>query len=249
MELERWGTGPRVFLGLHGWGGDRSTFAPLRLRLPADATFWSADLPGYGLSPRPAAFTEAAVVAEIAAAVARVRAEGGRPPVLVGNCLGAILALCAARWIEPALAGVVGLDAFPSLPWYFSLFTRGTFGRRAYDATFASARGRRLTNRALAARRTEDTDLTASFARIDHEVTLAYLHLMRAVGSAAHFAGLTLPVTLLHGERTFAAVRRGGEHWRRVLPQVRVASLPGAGHLPLQEAPEAVARWVFGGGP
>lgn len=246
MELERWGSGPRVYLGLHGWGGNRTTFEPLRVRLPSDVTFWSADLPGYGVSPRPAVFTEAAVVDEIVAGVRRVTAESGARPVLVGNCLGAILALATALRIERELAGIVGLDAFPFLPWYFSLFTRGSFGRRAYFATFASALGRRLTNQALAARRTEDSDLTASFARVDHDVTLAYLQVMRAIGGAEHFAGLGLRVTLLHGERTFGAVRSGGERWRRALPQVRTLALAGAGHLPLQEAPDAVAAVVFG---
>lgn len=246
MKLERWGNGPRPYLGLHGWGGDRETFAPLRSRLPADVSFWSADLPGYGASPSPAELTEDAVVDEIVAAVRAVRAESGARPALVGNCLGAILALAAARRIEEEIALVVGLDAFPYLPWYFRIFTAGEFGRRAYRATFASSLGRRLTNGALAARRAGSTDLTASFSQVDHEVTLRYLFVMRSIAGAEHFAGLRLPVTLLHGEKSFRAVRDGGERWRRSLPQIRIAALPGAGHLPLQEAPDAVARTIFG---
>lgn len=246
MEIVRWGNGPRTYLGLHGWGGNRTTFEPLRLRLPEDVSFWSGDLPGYGASPAPAAITEAAVVEEIAAAVAVVIRESGVKPVLVGNCLGAILALSTAKRIGAQLAGVLGLDAFPFMPWYFRVFTLGAFGRRVYLATFASDLGRRLTNQALAARRTENSDLTASFARVDHEVTLAYLRVLRGVGGPESFAGLELPVRLVHGAHTFSAVKTGGEFWRRALPQVRVIELPEAGHLPLQEAPEAVAHEVFG---
>ena len=96
MELERWGTGPRPFLGLHGWGGDRNTFAPLKPHLPPEVSFWSADLPGYGASPAPERWTEEALVTPVLTALARIQAEAGAPPTLVGNCSGAILAAMAA---------------------------------------------------------------------------------------------------------------------------------------------------------
>ena len=36
MFVKRYGTGPRHFLGLHGWSGDHRTFEPLIHDLPED---------------------------------------------------------------------------------------------------------------------------------------------------------------------------------------------------------------------
>lgn len=244
MFVERYGAGPRVFFGLHGWGGDRRTFAPVAPHVPAGASFYSADLPGCGQSARPREWTVGAVTEEV---VKTIGDAGGGALTLVGNCGGAVFALLAAQRLGAgAVERVVMIDPFAYLPRYFRLFTSGAFGRHAYDATFANPVGRWLTNQSLRGRRTDAGDLTASFAATDHEVARRYLALFDEVGSVERFRGLRTKVDIAHGERSFGAVRRSLPLWRAVLPQARVTVFQGVGHLPITEASARVAALLFG---
>ncbi len=244
MFVERRGRGPELFLALHGWGGDRHTFAPLAPYVPKGATLYCADLPGCGHSPAPREWTAARVVEEVVEA-ARSVAQGRVN--LVGNCGGAVFALLAAQKLgEGSVARVVMIDPFAYLPRYFRLFTAGEFGRRAYEATFANPLGRWLTNQTLRGRRGQGGDLTATFEGADHEAARRYLSLFDALGGVEIFRGLETPVEIAYGERTFGAVRRSLALWREVLPQARARELKGAGHQPFEEAPEQLAEIIFG---
>ncbi|MFZ4985831.1 MAG: alpha/beta fold hydrolase, partial [Blastocatellia bacterium] len=53
MYSKKYGNGPRIFFGIHGWSGSHETFLPLVEDLPSNATFISIDLPGHGHSPWP----------------------------------------------------------------------------------------------------------------------------------------------------------------------------------------------------
>lgn len=245
MFVERHGRGPEIYFALHGWGGDRRTFAPLAPFVPEDASLYAADLPGCGDSPRPDEWSVGAVVEEIVEAVRDLDAEG---VTLVGNCGGAVLALLAARASGSSVGRVSMIDPFAYLPRYFRLFNAGEFGRRAYDATFANPFGRWLTNQSLRGRRAGAADLTASFAAADHEAARRYLKLYEEVGGVEIFRGLRVPVEIAYGERTFGAVKRSLALWREVLPHARVRELRGAGHQPFVEAPVQVSEVIFGGG-
>ena len=244
MFVERHGRGERVFFALHGWGGDRRTFAPLAAHVPAGASFYSADLPGCGLSFAPREWTADAVACEVAETIMNLEA----PRVtLVGNCGGAVFALLAAQRLgAEKIARVVMIDPFAYLPRYFRVFTSETIGRRAYEATFANPVGRWITNQSLRGRRSGAGDLTASFAETDHEVARKYLALFDEVGNVERFRGFDAPVEIAHGERSFGAVKRSLALWRAVLPQARVRVLAGAGHLPISEATAQVAELLFG---
>jgi pimeloyl-ACP methyl ester carboxylesterase len=241
--VERHGRGPRVYFALHGWGGDRRTFAPLAPFVPEDASLYAADLPGCGDSPRPNAWTVGCVVEEV---VWAVRATGAARVTLVGNCGGAVFALLAARELGALVERVSMIDPFAYLPRYFKLFNAGEFGRRAYDATFANPFGRWLTNQSLRGRRAGASDLTASFAEVDHEAARRYLALYEEAGSVEIFRGLQTPVEIAYGERTFGAVKRSLALWRDVLPRARVRVLLGAGHQPFVEVPAQLAEIIFG---
>lgn len=244
MFVERHGRGGEVYFGLHGWGGDRRTFAPLAPYVPDAATLYAADLPGCGRSPRPNAWTVGAVVEEVVEAVRETRAKG---VTLVGNCGGAVFALLAARELGELVGRVSMIDPFAYLPRYFKLFNAGEFGRRAYDATFANPFGRWLTNQSLRGRRAGASDLTASFAEVDHEAARRYLALYDEMGGVEIFRGLRVPVEIAYGERTFGAVKRSLALWRGVLPHARVRELKGAGHQPFVETPAQVSEVIFGG--
>lgn len=244
MFVERYGAGAEVYLGLHGWGGDRRTFAPLAPHVPARASFYSADLPGCGRSPAPHEWSVAAVAEEVAADVLRL---GARRVTLVGNCGGAVFALLAAQRLAAcAVTRVVMIDPFAYLPRYFKLFASEGVGRHAYNATFANPVGRWITNQSLRGRRAGASDLTASFAGVDHEVQRRYLALYDEVGGVERFRGLDVPVEIAHGERTLGAVKKSLALWRASLPGARLHEIDGAGHLPIEEATERIAEIIFG---
>lgn len=242
MNVEQYGRGARAFFAFHGWGGDHREFAPLAAKLPDDACLFSVDLPGYGESPKPARWEMDEIMREI---VATVESRDLTAVTLIGFCSGAALALLAAQRLPMRVERVVMIDPFAFVPWYFRIFLAGEFGRRAYRATFASPLGRKITTRILQRKQATDDDFMGAFGRVDHEVTLRWLELLHRVGPVEQFAGLTLPVDIAHGERTFAAVRESVRQYRRVLPQARIHELRHAGHLPLVRAAKPLAEIIF----
>lgn len=242
MYVERYGSGERIYLGLHGWGGDRGAFAPLAERVPRDASFHAADLPGCGSSAPPREWSVEGVTADI---IETVRSLGSRRITIVGHCGGAVFGLFAARGEPRAVERVVAIDPFAYLPRYFRLFTGEGFGRRAYDATFRSSLGRRLTTRVLNAGRDGSTDMTESFARADHETARRYLALFDSMKGVEEFRGLSAEVDLVYGEKTFGAVKRSIALFCDVLPRSRTFKLDGARHMPMEEATAQLSSIIF----
>jgi pimeloyl-ACP methyl ester carboxylesterase len=241
MHVQRYGTGPDVYFGLHGWSGSHLTYAPIVPLLPPEATFYSADLPGYGASPRPATWTGEAVGEEIAAQIRHLDAER---ITLVGNCAGGIFGLIAASIVPDRVGRIVLIDPFAFLPWYFKVFVHPHYGRIAYRSTFANPMGRWLTNASLRNHRTNDAHLTDSFKEIDHEVSLGYLAMLDVMGSISQFATLEADIDIIYGQRTFTAVKESVVQWQALWPKARQWQL-AAGHLPIEEAPADLAAIVF----
>lgn len=242
MLSKRYGSGPTVLVGLHGWAGDHRTFEPLQPFRPDSISFWGLDLPGYGQSPAPTVWTLDGVALQVADELKRL---GLNRLTLVGNCSGAIVGLHIARKMREKIDRLVMIDPFAYMPWYFKLFLRGEFGRRAYDATFASPLGRALTNGALQNKRTGQSHLTSSFAEVDHETVYRYLRMLDANNDFHQFADVDVPITLIHGEKTFAAVKRSIDLWTILWPHAERFELQGAGHLPIEETPQQLAAILF----
>jgi pimeloyl-ACP methyl ester carboxylesterase len=239
MRVERYGSGPHVYFGLHGWNGDHRTFLPLVDGLPREASFVSPDLPGCGGSGPPSRWDLNSIADEIAGQLKE-------PVTLVGNCSGAILALVIARRFASRIKRIVMIDAFASWPWYFRVFLSPRIGRHAYFTTFANPLGRWLTNASLRSKRSAATDLTAGFRKADHETTYRYLQMLGNIGPAEQFSGLTMPIDILYGERSFSAIRESARAWAHLWPQSRTLELRGAGHLPILEAAPQVKEILFG---
>ena len=242
MYVECYGSGSRVYFGLHGWSGDHATFAPLAARLPAGAALYSADLPGYGRSPAPRSWELASITDEIAGVIAGVDS----PVTVIGNCSGAVFALLAAERLPRHIERLILIDPFAYLPWYFKIFLNKRIGRYAYYSTFANPVGRWLTNLSLSKHRAADTNLTESFVSVSHDVAYRYLALLGELDGVARFSRLLLPVDLIYGARTFGAVKESIALWRGVWPHARCHELAGAGHLPIQEATGQLSEIVFG---
>jgi hypothetical protein len=56
---------------------------------------------------------------------------------------------------------------------------------------------------------------------------------------------MKIPVEILRGGNTFKAVAESVRIWQKALPQANVKVLEHVGHLPIDEAPDAVREVVF----
>ncbi len=242
MLIARYGMGEAQYFGLHGWGGDHSTFAVLAEHLPLGATLYACDLPGYGKSPAPPEWKAERVAEAVAAAIAQLDLRG---VTLIGNCSGAIIALLTTQLIAERVARLILIDPFAVMPWYFRIFLSPGWGKYAYRTTFANPLGRWLTNLSLRHRRTDETHLTASFRQINHETTYRYLAMLGEIAGFERFKDVRVPIELLYGERSFAAIKNSVALWQSIWPQARAHELAGAGHLPLEEATQQLCRIVF----
>lgn len=242
MFVKRYGAGSRVIFGLHGWGGDHRTFLPIARKLPADVALHGADLPGYGRSPAPARWNVEVVVEQIVATIRRTEAEA---LTLVGHCSGAIFAYLAAERLGARIARLVLLDPYAYVPWYFKIFLFGEIGRRAYFASFANPVGRRITNALLSLGVKTESDMTRSFAEVDHWVTYRYLQMLGELEPKIVFRPLPCRIALIYGEHTFADVKRSIDFFARVWPEAERFELKGAAHLPLTEATEQLRSILF----
>jgi len=241
MHVERYGSGSRTFLGLHGWSGDHRTFLPLVSDLPNDVSFFSADLPGCGVSAQPDAWTLSAIADEIAELIRQLPA----PVTLVGNCSGGLLGLLAAQRAGSRLERMVLIDLFATFPWYFRVFLLKPIGPYAYATTFRNPIGRWVANLSLRGKRAQSTTLTGAFAEVDHQTTYRYLQLFETYPALKTFAGLTQQVSLLYGEKTFSAIHRSVAKWQAIWPQAEAVCLQGAGHMPIVEATEQVRGILY----
>ena len=253
LAHETWaGNGPPLLL-LHGFTGNRSTFAHLRERLTPRATVVAVDLPGHGQSP----FTAETTFASTLAALLALLDALGLPWVdVAGYSLGARVALGLAvesgprvrrlvlesgspglrrrrdrgerRRQDEALAARIeseGLDAFVERWEALPLFS----GVRALSAEVQEAlRGRRLAGDA--------EGLARSLRRLGLGSQPSYWSALPTIRT---------PTLLLSGARdekfTEVAWRMAAE-----LPVVWGHVFPGVGHAPHLEAPDAWAREVSG---
>ena len=243
MFVKEYGSGEGLFLCLHGWGGDHREFAPLASRAPDDICMLSVDLPGYGLSPKPAEWSLKAITDE---GLEVLNTRDIHSCTLIGFCSGAGLALMVAARTPAKVRRVVMIDPFAFVPWYFRLFLCGEFGRRAYATTFQTQVGRKITDWVLKRMQTSDADFTNAFVNLDHDVTLRYLQMLSRVDIHQRFKSLDMDIDILYGEHTFTAVRRSVEIFRSLLPQANVKELRGVGHLPMIKGARQLAAFIFG---
>ena len=251
MFVKQYGSGSEVYVGLHGWSGDHTTFAPLVPHLPERASLYCPDLPGCGASPAPRAWTLAAVGEKVGRTVKKIGAD---EITVIGSCSGGLYGLVAARLddeVRRRIRRFVLIDPYAYFPWYFRVFIDdrlGGIGWYAYCTTFANPIGRWIANLSLSRHRTDDSHLTRSFRSVNHAVAYRYLKLLADIPGVEWFRDFCQPVDILCGEKTFAAARESARRWQSVWPQARCHELKGAGHLPVEEAAEQLSEIVFESG-
>ena len=246
LAFHRRGAGPPLIL-VHPLGADRRVWDPVMDRLSAEREVVAVDLPGFGESPvlgGAHAPTPAALAGTVAALAGQLSLD---KPHVAGNSLGGWVAL------ELALAGHArSVTAIaPAGMWRQPLMPRHGLARTVARAALPAAPA---LVRAAAGRRLALGSTTGYAERVPAD---AALRLVRGYATALGFdavddamrAGcftgmerLRVPVTLVWPELDRLVSRPA-----HLPATVRNVVLPGCGHVPMWDDPEAVAKVLLAG--
>lgn len=243
---------------VHGLGDEADSFRHLFPLLSAKRRVLALDLPGFG---RSVASGRVTVRSSAAALVALLEAETPNGAIVAGSSLGAVVAEAASFRRPDLVKGLVfmdgglptpptgGVDALPMLiPFVGERHYRALRGRpeAAYASLapyYADLSGLPEADRAFLAARVVD--------RVESDSQLAaYYSLMRSLAAAIIFrqkryakrlASSPTRLLALWGAADRVVPIEGADLLAKTAPRARVHVVEGAGHLPHQEAPAAVA--------
>lgn len=223
LVAERRGSGPRVYVLVHGIGMGRSVFADLALHL-GDGEVVAIDLPGYGEAPEPARVLTMERTADLVAAYLRARVQA--PSVVVGHSMGAQIALeVAAR--HPGVADrivLLGPAGDPS-----GRTATRQLGRLLRDLAIESPRVI-----AVGAR---------EYVRAGPKLRAKFRAML--VHRPEDVAGrVTVPALVLRGEDDIVAPRAWCRRLADALPAGRLAEVPGHGHETMIRDAAPAARLI-----
>ena len=239
-----YGEGPVSYLGLHGWGADHRTFAPLEPFLPSNIQLLCPDFPGCGGLAPPREWTIDCVIEETARTLKEQSLVD--PPTIIGSCLGAVFALEMLQLGVISTQRLVIIDPLIFFPMYLRVFLLGKFGKGAYRASMETGVGRIMANLISRTNRSSDVDMTASLKDIDHDSAYCYLKMMTDLPNPQRYSGLELAVDIIYGEETFRFARKSSKALKAIWEHANEHQVPKASHLPIIEQTEFTARLIFG---
>lgn len=248
-QLSVEGDGPGIVL-VHGFGHPADTWRPLLHRLErAERRAVAVDLPGFGdadpLAPGPLLPGQDRFLAAVIAAHGR--------PVVVGNSLGATLALRALTRDAPmsgavlmATAGAAWAPLIHTLPITHRIVGVAPWVPRVAQAVLATL--------LYGDRRLADPRVVAdAIGRVRDRATAAAL-----IASGLHYKGEVqraalaritappgTPVTIVHGTRDRLVPVAVSRRLHTAIPHSRLVVLDGIGHCPQLDATERVAGLVL----
>ncbi len=257
-RIER-GTGRPLVL-LHGGGASAKTWLPVLDQLAENRRVIAFDVPGFGDTPVPpdAAFTMEWLLDQLPGELARV---GINEPVdLVGNSMGGLIALEAAK--RGLARTVVGIA--PAGLWRrrMPLALRSQFKIMSVATEILHRRNVMAVVRRVPRARTillhTGVGRPEAIPWDDVEDIIRYLHVSRPVlrivldiakrGYAfENGQHLDIPITVAFGTKD-RMLRANGYRLPDQLPaHTRWISLPGCGHMPMWDDPELIARTILEG--
>ena len=234
---------------LHGFTQTRQSWRRTVLALGGRYRALAPDLPGHGQAVHR--------TASFAACDAYLRAlpPAGEPFVLAGYSMGGRVALHAALALGIRLRALVLVGASPGLadPAERAARREADEGLAArIEAVGVEAFAREWGAQPLFAGQPPRVAAAALADRL-RNTPAGLARALRGLGTGAmpplwdRLGELDLPVTLVAGERD-AKFRALAEAMAGRLPASRVVGVPGTGHAPQREAPDAVARLLADAG-
>jgi pimeloyl-ACP methyl ester carboxylesterase len=249
LSHHRAGAGEPVVL-IHGVGSQRQVWQPLLPALERERDVIAVDLPGFGGSPSlPIGVVPNA--SALADAVAGFMDELGiERPLIGGNSLGGWIALeLAARDRARAVVAVS--------PAGFADGWENVAGRMQLLSAWRGARMRGVTEWMIRRPRGRVLAFGSMMGRPGNLPIAAGLEASRNLADSVAFentvAALTrdrfrdadrvrVPVTLVWGTHDFVLFPWQAKRALRELPNARHVPLPGAGHVPTWDDPDAIVR-------
>jgi pimeloyl-ACP methyl ester carboxylesterase len=248
LRLHLRDSGPReapAILMLHGFGSSLHTWEDWARLLEADHRVIRLDLPGFGLTgPDPTGdYSDARSVAVLRALLDRL---GVARATLIGSSMGGRIAwaFAAAHPDRVAKLVLVAPDGFASpgvaygrrqeVPALMHVLPY-TLPRSMLRANLAAAYADPARMTEATVQRSYDLMLApgvrrAIIARMGQVVLPEPVPLLRRI---------TVPTLLLWGEQDRMIPIANAQDYLAALPDARLVALPGIGHVPMEEAPEA----------
>jgi pimeloyl-ACP methyl ester carboxylesterase len=260
------GSGRPVVL-VHGLGGSHLNWCLLAPRLAAHARVTAVDLAGFGLTHPHGRSTGVRANADLL--MRFLDAVAGTPAVLVGNSMGGMVSILAAArhpeavsalvLIDPSVPGGLGDPIDPLVAAMFAGYATPVLGTRLLARRRAALTPRQAVQQTLDLccvdpscvpadlRAVSEALVTerAGVAGLDSAFLAAARSLLRVNALAPAYwramASIAAPVLLIHGERDRLVPVRAARRVARRNPDWTLETLPGVGHVPQLEAPDAVA--------
>jgi pimeloyl-ACP methyl ester carboxylesterase len=248
LAFDRLGAGPPLVL-LHGLGMSRRAWDPVVTALAEHFDVIAVDLPGFGSSavlPAPTVPTPAALAATVADLLDGL---GIRTPHVVGNSLGG--------WVALELAGIRPVASLTLLspaglwrdhtPMYARVSLRASRWLAHHAGGLLCMLVRYRVGRILILGQTHGrpTRLTATQARATIRELgrcAGFDATLRATTKTRYRASSVLdaPITVAFGSRDLILLRRQSRHLDQLPAHTQLAELPGCGHIPMNDDPDAV---------
>ena len=243
VDVEIVGEGRDLVL-LHSLLSDRTSFEPLAARIGEERRLILVSLPGFGHSPRvgPALSDYADAVAAAFDALALPRETD-----VLGNGLGGFVALALASLHGGRFACMVLVGSAIEFPET----GRATFRaladkveREGMGAVAEAAMRRMFPEPFIASNPEMVAGREAAFRRIDPAVFAAACRMLAALDLAEQLARVRNPTLIAVGAEDQATPPALGRALADRLPNARLVELPGLGHCPHIQDPDAFVAAV-----
>jgi pimeloyl-ACP methyl ester carboxylesterase len=253
LAFTRSGTGTPLVL-LHGLGSSRRAWDPVVPALADHFDVIAVDLPGFGES-EPLPPQDEPSPATLAAAVAGLLDDLGITAAhLAGNSLGGWVALELAA-IRPAAALTLLSPAglwHGNVPRYQHASLLATRWLARHAGGFLSRLVSYRLGRILVLSQTHGRParLTSEYARTAIQAmgsSPGFDAALRATATRGYLATapVSTPVTVAFGSRDRLLLRRQSRHLDQLPAGTRVEVLPGCGHVPMADDPDAVTALII----
>ena len=249
LNVKPYGQGDQHFLGIPGFGATHGkSFGNMLERLPEHVTFHGMDPPGLGESPLPTKWTWQQITNHMIESVDHIVDSTGEPITLVGACSGSFHAMEVAKQRPDAIKELILLEPFGYTPWFLRVFLVPKLGYGVFHSLFGTPQGRGAISKGLAmAGVMSEYNPIASFANVPSKTVHNYLSLYYEIEQRGpdYFDDLSMTKRVLHGTKTFGAVKDSLPTWHRIWDDVSIITIADVGHQLTQDKPQEVNDIIF----